>query len=211
MRVASSMGKSGRLSMEISGTGYGDAMPMVRRIYFDGLDAAPASAGLVLASAVLVADYCGEVLEFANLTPGVGFDVLDAVRGIVDVSVNIHPISAADRALSVRNVDVAAAEARDLAFWRADIGRGDGTFFSELHWSGDPVDHATRSSRSFRNSGFSTNAALVAAPHRVSIAFALLKHGLTIRDLWVAGADQRLVSALGIVGIGLQPAQLSSG
>jgi hypothetical protein len=194
-----------RLTLELTASRYDDATPFVGTVFFEGLQLRPAAPAITLASAILLSKHCGSVLEM-EVSDGLGLDILDAVRVIQGEPIVVSPLDPGNRELSTRRIDVNVRGSNPKSWDSArHFAAGDTTVLTaDLLWTGDFVDTMTRSSASQLLGPVITNAALVAPAGDVSVAAALLLHGLTIRRIRI-GDDSPIGAsiphALELVGI----------
>jgi hypothetical protein len=193
-----------RLTIEFSASRFDDAVPLVDRVFFEGLRHWPSPPAITLASAILLRRHCGSMLEM-QVSEALGLDVLDAVRVVLGEPVVISPLDPGNRELSVRRIDVNVRGSNPKTWNSASLFAADDTVLTaDLLWSGDFVDPTTRSSAGQLLAPVITNAALVAPAGEVSVAAALLLHGLNIRRICI-GDDLPLAASvpegLELVGI----------
>jgi hypothetical protein len=195
-----------RLTLEFIATGYDDALPLVGIVFFEGLPSEPEAPAIALASAVLLRKHCGSMLEVEG-SRGPGLDILEAVRLIQGEPVTLSPLSPLDRQLSSRTIDVRVRGSSPGSRNDADSPvAGDTVPTADLLWTGDFVDASTRSSLGQVLGPVMTNAWLVAPAGEVSVAAALLLHGLSIRRLRIgdgAPIAASIPKALRLVAIDL--------
>jgi hypothetical protein len=197
-----------RLTLEFSASRFDDAIPLVDKVFFEGLRHWPAPPAITLASAILLRRHCGSMLEM-QVSEALGLDVLDAVRVILGEPVVISPLDPGNRELSVRRIDVNVRGSNPQNWNSAsNFAAGDTVLTADLLWSGDFVDPRTRSSAGQLLAPVITNAALVAPAGEVSVAAALLLHGLNIRQIRI-GDDSPIGASvpegLELVGIEVVP------
>ena len=197
-----------RLTLQFIASRYDDAVPLVDTVFFEGLRHWPSPPAVALASAILLRKHCGSMLEL-QVSEALGLDVLDAVRVIQGEPVVVSPLDPGNRELSVRRIDVNVRGSNPKSWDSAShFTAGDTVLTADLLWSGDFVDTATRSSAGQLLGPVITNAALVAPAGEVSVAAALLLHGLNIRRIRV-GDDSPIGASipegLELVGIEVVP------
>lgn len=193
----------GETRIEITSNCYGDAFPLVKRIVFRNQQIDVLSQSAALACAVLTADYCGEIFEVAGVR--LGGEYATAVQHLVGRDVVVANVDGMNRALSTRDLDVAASEGRRPVPLNQPQ---DGVPLLIATWSGDPVDRSTRSSVGNVLGKYQTNANLIASEEQVSIAVGLLASRDRCRNLVVGIGEgstrlNQVQKALRIVGIDL--------
>ena len=198
----------GETRVALTSNCYTDALPMLPAIILRQEEIDLGSQSLALATALLIADHCGEVFEFAGMR--IGADYADAMRMILRPGVNINAVDGHVRTISTGEIDLVCNKARADRSAPAPPRLPDAVPLMRLDWSGDFVFPETRSSAQHAFGQVHTNAQFFADETRVSIALGLLHGRDRIRNLYVQSGGEnkpvdldRIGAALALVAVEL--------
>ncbi|HUV33252.1 MAG TPA: hypothetical protein VMW31_06740 [Devosiaceae bacterium] len=151
-----------------------DSRPLVPEVQFRHCPAAFDPATASVAAAVVFADYCGEVVEFADAP--VGLDHRAAVAAILPHATAIYPIDASLKDIRQGRDSIVVCEAAELPgrFGTGAALRGRSRLIT---WNGDFIDAESRDPSRHVTGQVATNARLVAGSVAVSLALGLLIGG----------------------------------
>ncbi len=199
----------GETAVVLASNCYTDLMPLLQRIIFRKQPICTTTQSFPLASALLIAGYCGEHFEFADTK--IGNDYAEAIRLVLGTNTNISTVNAYHRSLSTRELDIFSS--------KPEVGLANDSRqnvlsdvpLSKVNWSGDFVNTRLQSSRGHHVGMYFTNAEYFADSTTVSIALALI-HGLDRTRIIYVPAPARTASdwhrkiadALQIVSISLE-------
>jgi hypothetical protein len=206
MRYAASfLSALGEARIEFSSNCYTDAYPMLSTLTVRKLPVDLHAPTLALAAAILSADLCGNIFDFAGVR--LGEDFAEAVGIVLGGDVSVLNVDGLGRTLATAEQDIVVGRAGHPMPSMSPVA---GAPAVRLEWSGDFVDTRTASSAGFFFGGIQTNALYFADEARVSVAMALLFGRERCRDIIVAAdaATRRslapVAEALRVVGISLE-------
>lgn len=200
--TASHVGSLGEVRIDVASNCYSDALPLLQQIWFRKLPVDFQSPTLALAAAILTADYCGSVFDFAGVK--LGEDYAEAIRTVLGGSVIVQNVDGLNRALTTGELDIVVGRAGQPL---PAVTPSDATPVVRLDWSGDFVDRGTATSAGFFFGAVQTNAHHFSNDARVSIATALLFGKEKCRDIYVAEPARnwtQVSSALHGIGVGIR-------
>jgi hypothetical protein len=201
---ASFLSTVGETRIEFSSNCYTDAYPLLSTLTVRKLPVDLHAPTLALAIAIVSADLCGNIFDFAGVR--LGDDFAEAIRIVLGREVSVLNVDGLGRSLATAEQDVVVGRAGRSPPSISPVG---GMPIARVEWSGDFVDVETASSTGFFFGGIQTNALYFANEARVSVAMALLFGRERCRDIAIAadaGTRKSLTSvaeALRVVGISL--------
>jgi len=205
MRYAASfLGSVGETRIEFTSNCYTDAYPMLSTLTVRKLPVDLHAPTLALAMAIVSADLCGSVFDFAGVR--LGDDFAEAIRIVLGRDVTVLNVDGLGRSLATAEQDLVVGRA-GRAFPTITPARG--MPVARVEWSGDFVDTQAASSTGFFFGGIQTNALYFTNEARVSVAMALLFGRERCRDIAIAAdaATRKslipVAEALRVVGISL--------
>lgn len=164
----------GETEVSLSSSCYTDSLPLLRRLIFRKQPIDTNTQGFALATAILLAGYCGEHFEFSDKV--IGMDYGEAIRLILGTNTHIASVNGHQRNLSTREFDVASSTPESNFSVSPSQRQQSGVPLSAITWSSDFVDRSSRHSKEHQTGMYFTNANFFADPTTVSIALALI-HG----------------------------------
>ena len=93
----------GEIEISMSSNCYTDCLPLLRSLIFRKQSIDTNTQGFALAAAILLADYCGEHLEFSERV--IGLDYSEAIRLILGTNTHIASVNGHQRTLSSREFE----------------------------------------------------------------------------------------------------------
>jgi hypothetical protein len=188
-----------------TGNCHTDAVPLVSELTIANARFDLKCSAFHLGCAILLRDYCGEVIEFEGAV--VGPDFGEAIRMALRAPATVNAVDGLERSLTLGQVDVACFPARHRDIdWPIDAE----VPLVVANWSGDFVPPGGRRATEQVIGRYFTNAGLIADETTVSIALGLMAGGNRLRRLLVpvprgtsTKAYDALVGSLAVAGIEL--------